>query len=492
MRIAAGGLYSPPAIPDVVHLEGGEPHVFIPLYILVPVLILAAVALAERVLLPGARVVVRRKVRRLVDDLNARLRLRLQPFKLTKKRIVEEMLVHDPEIAQAAKEYREANGLTWDEVGTLLRAYAREIVPRFNVYLYYRPSHWVARRVCRALYKVRVSFLDTRAIAGVDTESSIIFVMNHRSNFDYLLVSYLVARISAVSYAVGEWARVWPLDTLIRRMGGFFVRRNTSDVLYRKVLERFVQLSTESGVTQGIFPEGRLTRDGRLQEPRLGLLNYLLKRFDPAGPHDLIFVPVGINYDRVFEDRTQTLDAAGARPRVSALGATAVTFRYLAKNFWLALRGRLHRFGVACVNFGVPVSTKGYIGTLGKDFRRMLPEEYRAEVLRLGYVLMGEIARAVPVTPVPLVARVLLRLGGDTVSEQRLAAGVAEEMAALHARGAALSHPRSQADRFLKLGLRMLVLRRLVTLTGEGVRVNPDERPLLDYYANSIAHLLPA
>jgi len=58
--------------------------VFIPLYILIPVLVLAAVALAERILLPGLRVVVRRKVRRLVDDLNERLRLQLQPFKLTK------------------------------------------------------------------------------------------------------------------------------------------------------------------------------------------------------------------------------------------------------------------------------------------------------------------------------------------------------------------------------------------------------------------------
>jgi glycerol-3-phosphate O-acyltransferase len=465
--------------------------VFIPLYILIPVLVLAAVALAERILLPGARVVVRRKVRRLVDDLNDRLRLRLQPFKLTKKRIVEEMLMHDPEVVQAAKEYREANDLSWDEVTSLVRAYAREIVPRFNVYLYYRPSHWVARHISRFLYRVRVSFLDTRAVAAVDTESSIIFVMNHRSNFDYLLVSYIVARISAVSYAVGEWARVWPLDTLIRRMGGYFVRRNASDPLYRKVLERYVQLSTESGVTQGIFPEGRLTRDGRLQEPRLGLLNYLLKRFDPAGPRDLIFVPVGLNYDRVFEDRTQTLEVAGTRPRVSAMGAAAVTLRFVGKNLWLLVRGRLHRFGVACVNFGVPLSIKEYIARLGKDFRRMSPEEYRAEVLRLATVLMGEIARAVPVTPVPLVARALLRLANGAVGEKDLETGVAEEMAALQARGAALSHPRSPAAKFVKLGVRMLGLRRMVMRTDGGLVVNPDERVLLAYYANSIAHLFP-
>ncbi|MCJ7442441.1 MAG: hypothetical protein MUO25_12840, partial [Thermoanaerobaculaceae bacterium] len=143
----------------------------------------------------------------------------------------------------------------------------------------------------------------------------------------------------------------------------------------------------------------------------------------------------------------------------------------------------------ACVNFGVPLSIKEYIARLGKDFRRMSPEEYRAEVLRLATVLMGEIARAVPVTPVALVARALLRLANGAVREKDLEAGVAEEMAALQVRGAALSHPRSPAAKFVKLGVRMLVLRRMVMRTDGGLVVNPDERVLLAYYANSIAHL---
>jgi glycerol-3-phosphate O-acyltransferase len=66
---------------------------------------------------------------------------------------------------------------------------------------------------------------------------------------------------------------------------------------------------------------------------------------------------------------------------------------------------------------------------------------------------------------------------------------VAEEMATLQARGAALSHPRSPASKFVKLGVRMLVLRRIVTRTDASLAVNPEERVLLAYYANSIAHL---
>ena len=464
----------------------------VPLYILVPLALLAALALAERVLLPAVRVVLRRRVRAFVERLNERLAFKLQPFKLTRKRTVEEMLVHDPEVAQAAADYRVENGLSWDEVTDLVRAYAREIVPRFNAYFYYRGAHWLARRVARAFYRVRVSFLDRRALAAIDPDSSVVFVMNHRSNFDYILVSYLVSRHAAVSYAVGEWARVWPLDTLIRRLGAYFVRRNASDPLYRKVLERFVQLSTDSGVTQGIFPEGRLTRDGRLGEPRLGLLSYLLKRFDPAGRRDLVFIPVGINYDRVFEDRTHALQLEGRLHRRS-IGHTAVlTMRWFGKYLWLLVRGRFLRFGWACVNFGVPVSVKGYLSTQDRDLRALPADQHRAEVERLGNRLMEEVARAVPVTPVALTARALLVANAPTVSLGALAGAVGSQLDELHANGLARNVNRNGAAELAVAGVRMLSLRRVVRRDGDEVAMEEGERTLLEYYANSIAHLFAA
>ena len=62
-------------------------------------------------------------------------------------------------------------------------------------------------------------------IGKIDPKATVIFVMNHRSNMDYVLVTWLVANRSALSYAVGEWARVWPLSGLIRAMGAYFIRR---------------------------------------------------------------------------------------------------------------------------------------------------------------------------------------------------------------------------------------------------------------------------
>jgi len=119
-----------------------------------------------------------------------------------------------------------------------------------------------------------------------------------------VVVAYLVASRSALSYAVGEWARIWPLQTLVRALGAFFVRRNSGDPLYRQVLARYVQTATAAGVVQAVYPEGRLTRNGRLGPPRLGLISYMVSAFDPKGERDLVFIPVGLNFDRILEDRT--------------------------------------------------------------------------------------------------------------------------------------------------------------------------------------------
>lgn len=111
-----------------------------------------------------------------------------------------------------------------------------------------------------------------------------------------------VAERAALSYAVGEWARVWPLQSLIRAMGAYFIRRRSRDGLYRKVLARYVAIATEAGVTQAVFPEGGLSLDGRLQPPKLGILSYIVDGAQNAG-RDVVFVPVALNYDRVLEDR---------------------------------------------------------------------------------------------------------------------------------------------------------------------------------------------
>src|SRR6185369_8636363 len=90
-----------------------------------------------------------------------------------------------------------------------------------------------------------------------------------------------------------------------KRFGSYFVRRGFKEALYHKVLERYVQLITREGVTQAIFLEGGLTRDGGFRPPKLGLLDSILRvAGEPGFDRPLYIVPVALNFDRVLEDRS--------------------------------------------------------------------------------------------------------------------------------------------------------------------------------------------
>ena len=258
--------------------------------------------------------------------------------------------------AAAAEQEARRSGRPLDAVLADAREYAREIVPQFNARLHHRIAYTLARRIATLLFRVRVGHVEEATLQTIPPDASVVFVMNHRSNMDYVLVAFLAAEHVVLSFAVGEWARVWPLDTLVRALGAFFVRRRSNDAVYRKVLERYVQAAVGHGVTQAVFLEGGLSRDGRLQPPRFGLLAYAIRNFSKNAPRDLVFVPVAVNYDRVLEDRTLLRDLDSTAPRRSGVRTLLTTIGWMGRNLGLYLRGRLHRFGYACVNFGSPIS----------------------------------------------------------------------------------------------------------------------------------------
>ncbi|HSB49312.1 MAG TPA: 1-acyl-sn-glycerol-3-phosphate acyltransferase, partial [Burkholderiales bacterium] len=345
--------------------------VTLPTWIFVVLLVLALWALLERLLVPGVRWYLRRKVNRVIRDISTRLNIEFPQFKLTRRQALIDRLFHDPKVQEAIGRECAEKGVPRDVVAARVDRYAREIVPAFNAYFYFGAGYRLSKALARLLYRVRVGYTDTEALAALNPKSSLVFVMNHRSNMDYVLVAFLAAERVALSYAVGEWARVWPLQQLIRSMGAYFVRRNSGDPLYRVVLQRYVQMAVEAGVPQAVYPEGGLSVDGRLRPPRLGLLDYMLRAFDPSGERDVVFIPVGLNYDRVLEDRTLLRKLDPAVPPRGRLYAIARAAAFVADNVWLALTGRWYRYGYACVNFGKPISMRDYVQRHDIDFRRL-------------------------------------------------------------------------------------------------------------------------
>jgi glycerol-3-phosphate O-acyltransferase len=287
-----------------------------------------------------------------------------------------------------------------------------------------------------------------------------------------------VAERSAISYAVGEWARVWPLSGLIRATGAYFIRRNSQSNLYRRVLARYVQMATAEGATQAIFPEGGLSLDGRVGKARLGLLGYIVSGHAAEPVRDVVFVPVGLAYDRVIEDRL-LVDAAQTgvrRFRAQPLSILGFIFR----TAWRKLRRRFPGFGSAAVAFGPPLSLQALRADLPH-----LPPEALTEVL--GDRLMARVAHSVPVLPVPLVAAAL---ADGPLPKAVLADRIARMIAALTELGAALELPEGGAAATMSAGLRVLIARRIVQDSGDALRPVSGQAALLQFYAGSILQLL--
>jgi glycerol-3-phosphate O-acyltransferase len=105
---------------------------------------------------------------------------------------------------------------------------------------------------------------------------------------------------------------------------------------------------------------------------------------------------------------------------------------------------------------------------------------------------MEAIARIVPVLPVSLIATVVLSRRDCGWSELELKSAAYDLILRLEENGAHLYVPRGDLDYAIGVGLRMLLLRRIVVEENGLYRASPDERALLAYYANAIEPLVTA
>jgi glycerol-3-phosphate O-acyltransferase len=436
----------------------------------------------------GGRWYVRRSGRRAL----LRFRARVDRFKLASRASVRERLLNDPVVAGAVANHVASGAVPTEAAWKHVDEYVREIVPFFNVVAYYQIGYRLAGRLLNLFYKVTVEHEDRGALERMPRDSVVVYLMNHRSNADYVLVSYALAGQVAISYAVGEWARAFPLEHIFKAFGSYFVRRRYREPLYHAVLERYVQLITREGVTQGIFLEGGLTRDGRLKPPKIGLLDYVLGiARDPTYRDRLRIVPVAVNYDRVLEDRSllRELASRDGRARPSRISQMGEVVRYLWWNAARLVTRRWQRYGRAAVVVGAPMSLDAWFGANPTLFDVPKPERL-ARVQALCDEVMSRIGALVPVTSVPLACAAIQSLERDFLPRAALIERMQEmRETLLELNGRVVRHERDITETFDR-AWRMLRMRHILVADGDGFVLLPRNRELVSYYANSIEHLL--
>ncbi len=442
--------------------------VSLPLWAFVLILLFAAVTFASHFLFPSVRWFFRRRAERVIAQLNTRLARPIEPFKLARRYDMIQRLSYDPEVTKAIVEYARKEKVPENVAFEKAQRYAREIVPGFSATAYFSVGMRLAKWLGQSLYQMRVGNFDRDTLSTIDDDATVIFVINHRSNMDYVLVTYLVSQAGAMSYAVGEWARVWPLSSIIKMLGAYFIRRKSRGALYRKVLARYVQMATKGGVTQALFPEGGLSLTGAIFPPKHGLISYIAEDFDPE-QRDVIFVPVGVNYDQVVEDRF--LVSAHKKGERKFRPPLMTILRGGGKYLWQRITRQTGVLGTASVGFGTPLRLS----------------EFDGEVNSLANELMSRIQTVIPVLAQPMVAHVLCSGVTSAAAVERRVAAHMKTLDDLD-----LPIPRRDPHSVAKSAIAKFERRGFLKKSDDRLVLTAEGQDILTYYAQSVAHQLGA
>ena len=448
----------------------------------------AAYALLQLLVLPLLQRLIYNRSQTAERILDEELEFGLPSYALANRQLWVDRIVSDPKVKQAIA-HAAITLESKDAAQAEARKYATEIVPTFNAILYFRVGYWLARKFLRLFYWIQVGFSAQSDYQGIPKDSCVVMVSNHRSNFDPLLLIYLTSKLAPVSYSAGEWALVTPFQQFLHALGFFIIRRDQSDnALYHRILERYVFLATSHCIPQGVFIEGGLSRDGRIQPLKLGLLNYLVKAIDENNCKDIVFVPCALNYDKIPEDKTLIAHQEDGFKEKGHVYSFYAFLKFFATVSTYVIPRRHKPFGYACVNFGKPVSLNAWQQDRDVIIKNQKDSDRRKSITALGEDLAARINSLVPILPTYLLAKVLGDSDDLPISELNLKVRTTKLIDDLVSINAPVFLPNNDGDFALTQGIYVLLRRKIIEPTGDGrFDLVENKRKLLEYYCNTLA-----
>ncbi|KAG9267889.1 glycerol-3-phosphate acyltransferase 1, mitochondrial [Astyanax mexicanus] len=197
--------------------------------------------------------------------------------------------------------------------------------------------------------------------AATEHNAPLVFLPVHKSHIDYLLITFILFchNIKAPHIAAGNNLNIPIFSTLIRKLGGFFIRRKLDetsdgkkDVLYRSLLYSYTEELLRQQQFLEVYLEGTRSRSGKPSPARAGMLSIVVDALCAGSIPDVLIIPVGISYDRILEGNYNSEQLGKPKKNESLWGVACGVFRMLRKNY-----------GCVRVDFTQPFSLKEYLDT---------------------------------------------------------------------------------------------------------------------------------
>ena len=347
----------------------------------------------------------------------------------------------------------------------------------------------ILRRIWHQIYD-GIELGNTQRLRDVAKEKVVVYVPCHRSHFDYLLLSYICYEqgLQLPHIAAGINLNMPIVGPILRRGGAFFLRRSfKGNRLYAAVFDAYVYQILLRGYSIEYFVEGGRSRTGRLLSPKGGMLAMTVNSYiqDPKRP--VVFVPVYFGYEKLIEGDSFINELGGGAKQKESLFGLIRSIKGLRENF-----GRVY------VNIGEPIELDDLLDGVGSDWRKLpkgngeRPPWLNDVVDRLGTSIMSGINAAAAVTPISLLAYVLLATPRQKIGAGELRAQLQLSLDLLKRfrYSDSVTFPDLDPEEIIAHGEKLNAISRTSHPMGDVIHMEESTAVLMTYFRNNILHLL--
>ena len=402
-----------------------------------------------------------------------------------------ELTLTDPGLNSIMEHMAEAENQKISKIKKKAQSYFLEIASDYNALLTHMADKtltWVWQNIFEG---ISLDEAGIERIRRASPHGTLIYVPCHKSHIDYLMLNYIIYQnnLHPPRIAAGKNLAFWPVGTIFRKLGAFFIRRRFHGAkLYAEVFATYLKTLIKEGFNIEFFIEGGRSRTGKLVLPQLGLLNMILRAYQEGVTQDLIFIPSFIGYDQVIEEKAYLTELKGSQKKAESWRQLFHIRKLLKK-----------RYGRVYLRFSEPIFFSEYLRRHQLDNRQLSEDERRTICRDLAFNIIQKINEVSVVTPFSLVCAALLTYPRKGVYRQELLEIINVFNDFLAERQTHLAETLTHLPQAVEEALTLCEARKLVTpiekeeeLADElglgAYSIDESKRLVLEYYKDNIIH----
>ena len=261
-------------------------------------------------------------------------RIVLGPVLRSRNEIAEKVLFHE-NVLRAVEETAKDENRNINKVKSRAFGYFSEIAADFSI-VYIKFFDRIIDLIFRKIFSgIECDAESVARLKAAAEKGPLVLTPCHKSHMDYMILSYICYRnkITLPHIAAGVNLSFFPMGTIFRHSGAFFIRRTfKGKKLYTAVFKQYLKTLVADSYPLEFFVEGGRTRTGRPVFPKMGIINYLVEAIDEHYNRDLIFLPISINYDRVPEESSYIKELKGKAKKKESVGSVIKGGSILSKD----------------------------------------------------------------------------------------------------------------------------------------------------------------